>query len=324
MSLRSTKSSQTIVFHHDTLSFRGSMRAVYDYAHALELLGYTCILSIVESPSPTSFSVYKWLANRFTVVFDPASLPKTFDVLYYITHGEPNYIWSIIARTLASKAGARLAVHCVFSMEHPWGDICAAVSEQIATKFKQTRFVPHMIQPWIPSLIQPLPYDYRNCMVFGHYGGENSFDIEWVKETIREIVRKNPWIRFLFMNSEPFDDHPSILFLRGTSSVEFKRRFIVTTDAMIMPESLGHTFGLAMTEFMMAGKPIIVYNENVWNDAHLQLLGSKARLFSNPRQFQEHLLSTKKKEYVDYRNILSQYTPSKVIKQFEETFLIQD
>ena len=57
--------------------------------------------------------------------------------------------------------------------------------------------------------------------------------------------------------------------------MEFKRKFINTADAMLYGRKEGETFGLAVAEFALAGKPIIA--SRIANARfHLETLGDRA------------------------------------------------
>ena len=268
------------------------------------------------------YDICRWLTARFRVCFSNHSLPHHFDYLYQITHGDMSEEEVSAMRQLCSYHKAKWLVHCVFSMQHLHGDISAGVSHQIAEKYHKDIYVCHMVVPYIPSMYSPLIRFPENVVVFGHYGGKHSINISWAKNVISSFVRERNDVQFLFMNDECFDTHPSLHFLSGTADITKKRQFIMSVDAMIMPEELGHSFGLAMLEFMIAGKPIIVYNGPVWNDAHLRMLGSDVIGFSTPDELYQCLQKTQKHEWKDYRHVLKHLTPSKIIEDFERTFLI--
>ena len=46
-----------------------------------------------------------------------------------------------------------------------------------------------------------------NEIVFGRYGGQNTFDIEFVKEEINNILKIREDITFVFLNTKKFINH---------------------------------------------------------------------------------------------------------------------
>lgn len=88
---------------------------------------------------------------------------------------------------------------------------------------------------------------------------------------------------------------------------------------MIWARSDGETFGLAIAEFSIKNKPVIV--TKVGDLAHVELLGDKGIWYeeSNLR----NILLTFDKESVcknDW-NAYTDYTPEKVMKIFKEVFI---
>jgi hypothetical protein len=310
-----------IAFHTPTCTFRGSCVALTDYAHYTQVwYGHTCII-VARTPTTTDEQLaWEWLRRRFPV--------RT-----YTTVNELNACIQDCDGVYAIKAGERddavwdhppTLVHCVFHMREPHGMVYAAVSEYVARMYDSTVYVPHMVSLPIgaPSnhlrSILHIPSDAK---VFGRYGGKDTFNVPFAMSVISTLVRQRHDRYFIFMNTPEWDTHPQLIFLPPTIDQLEKQRFIQTCDAMIVPERLGHTFGLAIAEFSIHQKPIIVYDTpEVPYRMHLDILGDRAIRFSNADELMDRLTLFSVDPHVDY-NAYQSYTPEQIMPIFKRVFL---
>ena len=320
---------KVVAFHTPSLDVRGTNISVYDYAHFNETLLKNKSMIVVPMSSIDNClndieAVLKF-QNRFNdVIFyttledlDHKLTEKKCDVLYCIKYGKNDGIYLKKIKTV---------IHCVFDMTEKHGDIYAGVSKQIAEKFNQNLYVPHMIS-LTPTIDSNDNLKSRLCIpndgiVFGRIGGETTFDIPFVKSAIKKIVRINPNIYFLFISTEPFDNHPNVVFFPKTADPIVKSRFINTCDAMIHAQFLGESFGIAIGEFSVNNKPIICYNGSVFNDNYKRILNDKAIYYSNESEVLSILYNFDREKYIHIdNNCYKEYTPEKVMAKFEEVFL---
>ena len=160
-----------------------------------------------------------------------------------------------------------------------------------------------------------IPLDAK---VFGAYAGKTEFNINVVKEVIKETVRKDPKTFFIFMNIPEFDNHPNIKFLPSSYDLIEKSKFVDTCDYMIHARSGGETFGLAISEFSLAGKPVITYGES-GERAHIEMLGDYGITYSNPEELKDIFENTQKYlKYDDYSIPYLIFSPENVIKKFKK------
>jgi hypothetical protein len=318
-----------IVFHTPSLTFRGSGVALYDYAHYTELLyGYTSLILTVQTSNHDDIA-FKWFHNRFRVhVYDGTRehLECVLDdvgasVLYTIKYGTNDGVYSTRTHTV---------VHCVFDMSEPHGDVYAGVSETLSRKYGQGAHVPHMVRTPTPFELKRAEGVLRselgiptNALVFGRHGGRDTFNLQFVKEAISEIVRLRSDIYFLFMNAPEWDMHRQIVYLPATTDGTVKHEFICACDAMIVPETLGHTFGLSIAEFSVRQKPVLCYNgEDVWNRAHIDMLGDVGIYFKTKSEF-IYIINTFSpcpSSSLDL-NMYTKYNPLEVMRMFKRVFL---
>ena len=324
-----------IAFHDNTITVRGSSVAVYDYAHYNEqLLGN---LSIIISPytDATDRAALVRFTKRFPVFHysTPDELEEILqrercDILYCIKYGKDDGVKSNRIKTV---------IHCVFDMTQPHGDVYAAVSSTLATKFNKTLFVPHMIS------LSPVPVPtstYRDSLpedavVFGRYGGMDTMDLLFCWRAIELVLKSHTNIYFLFANTPQQLLHPNIKYVDKLLTEDDKRRFIYSCDAYIECSSMGHTFGLAMGEFSICGKPIIAYRGyalhydyalpgikgNIWTGAHIDILGNKGIYYQDEKEFYHILTSFRKRAENGDLNAYRDYTPERVMSKFKQVFI---
>ena len=311
-----------IAFHTNKLCVRGTSVAIYDYAkYNEEILRNVSIILIPESSisecEPISLTRF---SNRFLVKtyrdIEQTLKDLNCDMLYCIKYGLNDGIFSKNIKTV---------IHSVFDMSQKHGDVYAAVSSTLAKKFNQSVFVPHMIslKKIHDRNLKTLLGIPETAIVFGRYGGNDTFNIQWCWKVIQNIVNSRQDIYFLLNNTVKFDEHPQIKYYKNIVSEDDKNKFINTCDAYIECGTLGHSFGLAIAEFSTFNKPIIAYkNDNMWNTAHFDVLGDNGLYFRDEKQFYEILDSFKKEDYIGKDlNFYKEYSPENVMKKFSEVFI---
>lgn len=315
-----------IAFITPHLTFRGTCVALRDYAHYNEIILHNH--SLITTPKvhqqqsqDNNECAYRELSKRFPVYFydtleslEIYLLENNYDFIYCIKHGQQDDI-------MFSKIP--YVVHCVFDMSYPHGNVYAAVSKTVAEKFGYSSYVPHMVSMTScveMSCLRKSLHIPQDAIVIGRYGGMDTFNIHWVMETISYIVDHNRNIYFLFMNTPQWSKHPQIIHINPIANVEYKKRFITTCDAMIVPERLGHTFGLSIAEFQVFQKPIICFDDgNLFNNAHIDILGETGSYFSNKYELVNLILQLKRNGKVS--NKYCHYTPQFVMEKFKSVFI---
>jgi hypothetical protein len=183
---------------------------------------------------------------------EPTMLAVGIDVCYFYLAGYENER-AMIPTQIPSIA------HCIFYGGVSLGTVHCVISPSVPA-LPSAVVLPNMI------LIAEHTDDLRgelgipaDAVVFGRYGGKYTFSIPWVCETVVAFATAHPNVYFIFMNTNPFCstwDLPNIRFLEGTADMKRKRAFINTCDAMIHGRIDGETFGCAIGEFAVCGKPI--------------------------------------------------------------------
>ena len=180
--------------------------------------------------------------------------------------------------------------------------------------------IPHIVN--LPDLSDNLKNELNipnDAIVLGRYGGKEQFNIPFVHETIKEFLKFNENVYFLFMNTAIFYKHKQIIYLNSNIELEFKVKFINTCDAMIHARREGETFGLSIGEFSIKNKPIITCN--CGDLEHIKILSDKAIIYNSKESLLDIFKNIKKiiksnnnwKAYDDYN-------PEKIMKLFNNIF----
>jgi hypothetical protein len=302
-------------FFTSQIDVRGTCVALYDYALYNEelLMNSSLIITDARAQGASDDIAVKKFRNRFRIAYissleELKSVP--IDVLYLITYGKESELFN--SRTTYPF---KLLVHCVFDMSEPHGDAYFGVSSAVAKKYGRTEYLPHMIGLQKNTRANARA-EYRippTALVFGRYGGVDTFNIEFCKRVISRVVRSHRDIYFFLGNVERFDTHPQIVYPPLLCDSAEKSRFIATCDAYIECGTLGHSFGLAIGEFAVADRSIILYKGTVWNTAHYEILGDSGIYFSNEEEFEAVITTFTPR---NARDKYAPYTPSVVMSEF--------
>jgi hypothetical protein len=218
-------------------------------------------------------------------------------------------------------------MHAVFpqKIDEMHGDIYAYVSKWLSDECSNGKipYVPHMIDlPVAGTSLRANLGISESATVFACYGGSDSFNLEFVKQLIAEVVDQHRQIYFLFMNIDRFIDHPQVIFLPGNPDPIFKSSFINTCDAMIHARGIGESFGLACGEFSIHNKPVITYALSPQRN-HIDVLGSKAILYKGPHELKQIFLGFDRAwhQSQEWDCYSKEFSPAAVMKKFASVFL---
>jgi len=161
----------------------------------------------------------------------------------------------------------------------------------------------------------------KNTLVVGWMGG-NNFELEFAREVVERVAKeRGEDIMFLFMNQDRFCFEENTKFINGTTDQDAKVAFINTCDVMLHARERGETFGLAIAEFSTMNKPIITYSKSSERN-HIKILGDKGIYYHDYQSLYDilnhlHFDDVRKGDWNCYQD----YTPEKVMKQFNQIFL---
>ena len=160
----------------------------------------------------------------------------------------------------------------------------------------------------------------KSAKVFGYHGGENSFDLDFVKDVIKKVVNIDDNTYFLFMNVNKFCSHKKIIFLKGTFKKEKKVKFINSCDAMLHARSLGESFGLSCAEFAIKKKPIFTYGF-CRQRAHFDVCKKNIIPYYSYKDLISKILGFRRKNFFISNNLKRKFSERNTIKIFKKIFL---
>ena len=318
---------KTVAFLSNKLTLRGTEVAIYDYAHYNEtLLGNKSIIITRD---------YERIKHEFDVDIQAYDkFKERFDVIYYGSQGDIDQIVlnNKVTHLFIIKSGGIDGLysnhcinitHCVFDISQPHGQVYTPIGETINQRYgKNYPVTPHIVT--LPECDENLRSSLgipENAIVFGRYGGKESFDIRYVHDVIKNILQTRDDVYFLFMNTHPFYKHKNIFHLPGNAELKFKRKFINTCDALLHARERGETFGLTCGEFSICKKPVITYGGSIERE-HLLILKDKAVIYNTPDQIATILQTFTKDKYDVSENGYMFYTPENVMAILNKNCLI--
>jgi len=318
--------NKIIGFLSNKLTLRGSEIAMYDYAEYNEsLLNNKSIIitrnyNIIKGEFDVSEDAYIKFKKRFIVEYynnqkniDDIVLKNGITHLYIIKGGN----WDGIISTKCKNL-----IHCVFTAQTPHGQVYSTISDEV-NRLSGSNYpvVPHMIH--LHDTNENMRSELNipsEAIVFGRYGGVETFDIKFVYDVIKSILNKRNDIYFIFMNTSKFYIHKNIIYLNGTTDMFMKKKFINTTDALLHARQDGETFGLTCGEFAVCLKPVITYNKSREIN-HINILKNHAILYNNFDELYKILNEFSKNIYNMTNNGYLYYTPENVMNIFNNVYL---
>jgi hypothetical protein len=326
-----------IAFLSNSLTLRGTEVAMYDYADYNEaLLNNKSIIitrpyeiTFKNNPVDVNILAYDKFKNRFGLFYynsrddiDNIIIKENVDILYIIKSGTP------IDNLYTKKC--KCFIHCVFTCTTPHGDVYSPISDYLNYKYRTNYPVlPHMIRLYDTDKTLRSELNIpENAVVFGTHGGAGSFSIDYIKKTVIDIVNDGKYnnIYFVFLNITPFYKRTNrLIFLDGTTDMEYKRKFINTVDAMLYGRDNGESFGLCCGEFSMCNKPVIAsllgYSSPSFDKFHIQTLRNDLIIHNNYEKLYDILTNWSKYNKDVSNNGYKKYKPEYVMDIFNKVVI---
>lgn len=314
-----------IAFHDNILSLRGTTIAIYDWAYWTRYyLGIEPIIMFNVNYPQNNKDVYKKFESQFSVFgySDKCEIDKILeqnkcDYFFMMKGGNKDGIFSSNCKNLVSATSSGWTPDWIH------GDVYAMCSEWLSKMTNYTiPFVPHIVH--LPDNQLNMREELnipKDSLVIGRNGGWETFDILFVKESIRQVLDERTDLWFLFQFTEPFIEHERVIYLPGTANLEEKVKFINTCDAMLHARHQGESFGLSCAEFSIRNKPIITfYNSPEKN--HIDTLGERGIYYESKNDILHILRNLDKQEINSLEwNCYKNYSPEKVVQKFKEIYL---
>lgn len=177
----------------------------------------------------------------------------------------------------------------VFRNYRPHGDYYLYVSEWL---YKWSRRFPRRIlarKPadtlvsWLPHIVDPQPGNGRGFRqslgipsdgkVIGRIGGFDQFDDPAAQLAILGILRENPKVWFVAVNTQPFGRHERLLYLPVLERSAVWD-FYDACDVLLNGRLMGESFGFSIAEPLSLGKPVVAphWIRNPLMDKHHMLM----------------------------------------------------
>ena len=305
-----------ILFHDNSLSERGTSVALFDYArYNQEILGNESLITFNHNNLSNNQNVIDKFKDNFNTVsyhnfseVEQLVDKNSIDAAYFIKSGHND------GRIVNN---AKNLIHAVFSEYDPHGDRYAYVSEWLSNVNSHYPFVPHMVS--LPTPTKNLRESWgisEHSIIVGRYGGQDTFDIHWVKDELLKFIHYNPNYFFVFVNTRRFTRHPNFVFLDTIINTQEKSNYLNSIDVFLHARLQGESFGLSIVEALYRNKPVLSWNGGT-DKHHMYLLKNSDGLYSDSLELKEKLLN--------YKDIkvpsVEQFSPIPVMKKFKEVFL---
>lgn len=313
-----------IAFHDNSLSLRGTTVAIYDWAYWSKIyLDQEPIILFDKTHSANSNEVFDKFKKEFSVFgYGNKNNINTILSQNNCTHflmekgGKPDGVISSVCKNLINAISV-----CDKNDIH--GDVFAFGSKWLSSLHNYTiPFVPYIVHlPNEDSNMRDELNIPKHAIVFGRNGGFETFDLQFVKDTIKHILDARNDIWFIFQYTEQFINHERVIYLKPTADLKVKTQFINTCDAMIHARYVGESFGLSCGEFSLRNKPIITWNGSP-ERSHIDILGDKALLYNDEKDL-FNILSNISKTDINSGdwNCYQEYSPENVMNKFKEVYL---
>jgi len=305
-----------VAFHSRILTERGSEGAMLDYARMnRSVLGNESVLCLPDRKEFAENPLLKKWREEFVVIqytdkndLGRKLMKEAAEVLYLTKPGP----WDGFL-----VPGVRNCVHAQFLSDEFHGDAYAYLSSWMSRVMtgREDSFVPFFVPRFVSEedLRGKLGIP-KGAKVFGRHGGRDTFNIPFAQRVVAEHAKSCPEDHFLFLNTELIrgtEKLKNVHYLAPTIDPEEKAQFMGTCDAMLHARWHGETFGLAVGEFAVLGKPVITFSESR-EKAHLEMLGNQALLYRHPgelagvlKEFRPHVtLGTEYDKYADPQAVM--------------------
>lgn len=313
-----------ILFHGDTLNYRGTTVAVADYArYNQEILGNESVIAYCET-----YGNAKDMGNETAVI---EALEKEFQVVGYTEGDLENKIDKLnldlayfirAGHNAALPTNIKTAVHAVFQFKEPHGDKYAYVSKWLSDKMSQGQipYVPHIVKLPPPKRTREQFGISKDNIIVGRYGGYYTFDIPWAQQVVKEVVESDNRFTFVFVGTEPFIRHPKVLFFSEIHDIQEKSDYINICDVMLHARQRGESFGLSIAEFLHFNKPVLAWDQG-HDMNHVELLRGIGGLYSDADDLRGKILNFDKDNFNFTNNPVQRFDPESVMNKFKEVFL---
>jgi hypothetical protein len=328
---------KTLLLHSDSINNRGTSTAVHEYATWLEGNGYSVIWAYPKNSESNLKDSIEYFGKSHTLVsysnFQSfaQSVSRDIDWAYFLKKGNKD---GLLIPSVQNN------VHVVFNYYEPHGSKYLYISEWLAAYAMRQRnlllpkflrhkvpcptpkdmYVPHCVD--IPAGTGSLrgqwgiPESARVCV---RYGGEDTFDIPWVRLAVVEVLNRNPDYYFVGINTRRFTNHKRAFFFPPILDPQEKSNALRSADVFLHGRLQGESFGLAIVEALQAGLTTLAWHGG--RDLNHRRLLESEHLYRSPVELIKMLEQVKvTKKPIGLSKIAEAFRPNQVMPQFEKLF----
>lgn len=312
-----------VLFHTNSINFRGTTVAVTDYARYNQtILGNESIISYnaalgYERDMGSEPRVIEQLQKEFVVIghdnnLEPLIDQEKVDFAYFIRAGQREPL----------PSNVRTGVHSVFQFNEPHGDRYAYISSWLSQHMSngQIPYVPHIVSLPDPDSSRAEYGISNEQIIIGRLGGFYTFDIPWAQQVVKHLVELDSRFVFVFVGTQKFIDHPRVVHFPEIHDLQEKSNFINMCDAMLHARQRGESFGLSIAEFLYFNKPVFAWRGGV-DQNHVEMLESIGGLYTDYNDLVDLLVNFDPGHFDFAKNPVLKFRPETVMNKFNEVFL---
>jgi hypothetical protein len=300
----------------------GTSVALYDYAyHCKHLYGIECSILYNQNHAANNDMVI----DKFKKEFEVNSYSDLNQMQDIIEGNKSDAFFMIKSGNydgVISKSCKNWILAVAPYKNTTYGDKFFMASKWLSKVSNGIDFVPHMVN--LPDVKEDLRENLgipKGAIVFGRNGGYDSFDINFAKKAVIDVLEKKKDIYFLFQGTNKFVEHERVIHLPSNSDLYEKVRFINSCDALLHARFIGESFGLTIAEFSSKNKPVITWMGNHSGDRnHIESLGDKGIYYNDYDELMNILLKFEPDDTVDWDCYRDCY-PKPVMEKFIKLYL---
>eukprot|EP00668_Euglena_longa_P019711 GGOE01024501.1.p1 GENE.GGOE01024501.1~~GGOE01024501.1.p1 ORF type:complete len:402 (-),score=71.42 GGOE01024501.1:130-1335(-) len=270
--------------------------------------------------------------------------------VYALKRGGPNNE----PRVPESLIRVPFSAHAVFNFGGIHGTSYAAIGKQLAdSECPNGATVPHMVYPHQRRNSSSPFEDLRRRFgvketdhLLCRHGGRDTFDIDFVRDSIPSLLDEFPTLHLLLMNtnrqlrrrspkrpapgtgenashSDFLQDHPRLHFLDARVDDKGRLEYFEACDGMLHARGEGETFGLSVAEMSVHNRPVITSTSGA--QEHIRILGNRSFVYSDPsslrKRIQEVLSIPRPELLAKDWNAYRMFMPQPVMQAFDNIFI---
>lgn len=303
-----------LLLHDNQICERGTTTSMLDYARLLRSLGHEVEISYWQNSPANVPAVINLLKREFPLHGHserdrlPSSL-RGFDAAYFIKAGHRDGLLAPETHNL---------VHAVFKDYDPHGSRYAYISRWLADEVRKEVMgrsgrragcwergeialaegcVNALEFQHLDLIVDiPSPQDgirqqlgiADDSFLMLRFGGYDSFDITWAKDSVVQLLGQNSNWHFVGLNTKPFTNHPRAHFLPLVSDPVEKASIIAAADVFVTARGEGEAFGVAIAEALQIGVPVLAWSGGDYRN-QVAMLHDLDGLFNRPRDLKKKI-----------------------------------